>query len=101
MDDGKIIELIFARARQAIREPDAKYGNLCRSLSHHIVNDRQTAGECINDAYLAARNKIPPASSKCREKNRNFVSAVISLLQKRKHAQLQTPFFKKISEGRG
>lgn len=68
MDDGKIIELFFARARLAIREPDAKYGNLCRSLLHHIVNDRQTAEECINDAYLAARNKIPPASSKCREK---------------------------------
>ena len=95
MDDGKILELFLARDRQAIREPDAKYGNLCRSLSHHIVNDRETAGECINDACLAARNKIPPASSMCREKNRNFVSAVISLLQKRKRAQLHPPFFQK------
>lgn len=62
MDDGKIIELFFARDQQAIRELDAKYGNLCRSLSYRIVNDRQTAEECVNDAYLAAWNKIPPAS---------------------------------------
>ena len=60
-DDEKIIGLFFARDPQGIRELDRKYGKLCRSLSYKIVNDRQDAEECVNDAYLGAWNAIPPA----------------------------------------
>lgn len=60
IDDGKIIELFFERNQQAIQELDAKYGKLCRRLSYNIVNDKQDAEECVNDAYLAAWNAIPP-----------------------------------------
>ena len=60
-DDEKIIGLFFARDPQGIRELDRKYGNICRSLSYRIVNDRQDAEECVNDAYLGAWNAIPPA----------------------------------------
>ena len=59
-DDERIIELFFARDQQAIRELDMKYGKICHSLSYNIVNNRQDAEECVNDAYLGAWNAIPP-----------------------------------------
>ena len=61
MDEEQIITLFFARSEQAIEALDAKYGKLFHSLSYHIVNDRQDADECVNDAYLGAWNAIPPA----------------------------------------
>ena len=54
MDEEQIITLFFARSEQAIEALDAKYGKLFHSLSYHIVNDRQDADECVNDAYLGA-----------------------------------------------
>lgn len=60
MEDEKIIELFFGRSEQAIRELDSKYGKVCRRLSYNIVNNRQDAEECVNDAYLGAWNAIPP-----------------------------------------
>lgn len=59
-DDETIIKMFFERSEQAIREMDSKYGKICRNLSYNIVNDRQDAEECINDAYLGAWNAIPP-----------------------------------------
>ena len=61
MEDAGIIELFFERSEQGIRELDIKYGKACRKLSYNIVNDRQDAEECVNDAYLGAWNAIPPA----------------------------------------
>lgn len=60
-DDEKIIEMFFARSEQGIREMDIKYGKVCRKLSYNIVNNRQDAEECVNDAYLGAWNAIPPS----------------------------------------
>lgn len=60
IDDEKIIELFFKRDQQAIRELDIKYGKICHNLSYNIVNSRQDAEECVNDAYLGAWNAIPP-----------------------------------------
>ncbi len=61
IEDEKIIELFFERSEQGIRELDIKYGKVCRNLSYNIVNSRQDAEECVNDAYLGAWNAIPPA----------------------------------------
>ena len=61
IEDEKIIELFFVRSEQSIRELDLKYGKVCRKLSNNIVNNRQDAEECVNDAYLGAWNAIPPA----------------------------------------
>ncbi len=60
IDDEKIIDLFFERSEQGIRELDQKYGKICRNLSYNIVNNRQDAEECVNDAYLGAWNAIPP-----------------------------------------
>jgi RNA polymerase sigma factor (sigma-70 family) len=60
-EDREIIELFFRRSEAAIEELDRKYGSRCRSLSYGIVNDRQDAEDCVNDAYLGMWNAIPPA----------------------------------------
>lgn len=61
MEDEKIMELFFQRSEQAIRELDAKYSRMFYNLSYNILNSRQDTEECVNDAYLAAWNAIPPA----------------------------------------
>lgn len=60
LDDEKIIDLFFARSEQGIRELDIKYGKICHTFSYNILNDRQDAEECVNDAYLGAWESIPP-----------------------------------------
>ena len=60
IEDEKIIEMFFERSEQGIRELDIKYGKVCHKLSYNIVNSRQDAEECVNDAYLGAWNAIPP-----------------------------------------
>lgn len=59
-DDEKIIEMLFERSEQAIHELDTKYGKICLKISHNILNDRQDAEECVNDAYLGTWKVIPP-----------------------------------------
>ena len=60
IEDEKIIEMFFERSEQGIRELDNKYGAVCHNLSYNIVNNRQDAEECVNDAWLGAWNSIPP-----------------------------------------
>lgn len=64
MNDERIIELFFERSEQAIKELDKKYGRICHAVSYNILNSRQDAEECVNDAYLGAWNAIPPARPK-------------------------------------
>ena len=60
IDDKSIIELFFERSERGLAELDEKYGKLCHKLSHNILNSRQDAEECVNDAYLGVWNAIPP-----------------------------------------
>ena len=60
IDDEKIIDLFFERDQQAIQELDIKYGKIYHTLSYNIVNSKDDAEECVNDAYLGAWNTIPP-----------------------------------------
>ena len=60
IDDKSIIALFFDRSEKALEELDIKYGKLCHTLSYHILNSRQDAEECVNDAYLGVWNAIPP-----------------------------------------
>ncbi len=52
MEDEKIIDLFFDRSEQAIHELDTKYGKVCHKLSYNILQNKQDAEECVNDAYL-------------------------------------------------
>lgn len=60
MEDQKIIDLFFLRSEMAVTELAKKYGMVCKKLAFHILNSREDAEECVNDAYLALWNKIPP-----------------------------------------
>lgn len=60
LDDKKIIELFFERSEQAIIELSNKYGSKCRAVAFNILNNKQDAEECVNDAYLGTWNTIPP-----------------------------------------
>ena len=60
MNDESIISLFFARSEDAVREADASYGAKLKRVSLGITGDSRDAEECVNDAYLAVWNKIPP-----------------------------------------
>lgn len=60
LEDSKIIDLFYERSEQAILELSKKYGALCYSIARNILNNVQDVEECVNDAYLAAWNTIPP-----------------------------------------
>lgn len=62
MDDSKIIDLFFERSEQAIVELSGKYGPICRKTAENILNNRLDAEECVNEAYLAVWNTVPPQS---------------------------------------
>lgn len=60
IEDSKIIELFFARTEWAIVELSAKYGTVCGQIARNILKNDLDAEECVNDAYFAAWNTIPP-----------------------------------------
>ncbi len=49
MDDLDIIELYFARKKQAISETERKYGGYCHQISMNILSNMEDAEECVND----------------------------------------------------
>lgn len=60
MDDRTIIELFGQRSEAAISETAKKYGALCGRVARNILANEQDAEECVNDAYLALWQAIPP-----------------------------------------
>ena len=60
MEDDKIIELFFERSELAIIELSNKYGSICKKVANNILNNHLDSEECVNDAYLAVWNTIPP-----------------------------------------
>lgn len=60
MDDSQIVKLFLERSEQAIAELSDKYGARCRRIAENVLGDREDAEECVNDAYLAVWNTVPP-----------------------------------------
>ena len=60
MDDKRIIALFLERSEQAVEAVSQKYGKLCKHLAQGIVDSEADAMECVNDAYMALWNTIPP-----------------------------------------
>ncbi len=60
MDDEKIVELFYSRREQAISELSDKYGKILKKIAYNVLNDPLDAEECVNDAYLAVWNTVPP-----------------------------------------
>ena len=60
MDDEKIVELYLARNEEAINQTAQKYGSRLRNIAYNILDNRETAEECENDAYHETWKLIPP-----------------------------------------
>ena len=59
--DADIVALFWARDEQALHIIDRKYRSYLFAVAHHILGDDVDAQECVNDTYLDAWNRIPPA----------------------------------------
>ena len=60
MEDGKIIDLYWARSQQAIAASEEKYGAYCHTIARRILDREEDAEECVNDTWLRAWNAMPP-----------------------------------------
>lgn len=63
-NESEIIELFFRRDERAIAVLSAEYGDICERVAKNILGGREDAEECVNDAYLALWNRIPPERPK-------------------------------------
>lgn len=60
MDDEKIIALFYKRSEEALTQAADKYGRYCKAVARRILHNQEDVEECVNDAYHAAWNAIPP-----------------------------------------
>ncbi len=60
MEESKILELLFARAENAVAALEKQYGKLLYRICYQILGRDEDARECVNDTYLALWNAIPP-----------------------------------------
>ena len=60
MEDGAIIELLFARSERALDALTEKYGRSCTRLAGNLLGSPEDAEEVVNDAWLGVWNTIPP-----------------------------------------
>lgn len=69
MEDSKIIELFLAGSVQAEIKLLRKYGRICREIAFCILNDREEAEECVNQActevWSSILKKTPDSLSTC------------------------------------
>ncbi len=59
MDDKLIIDLYWNRSESAISETDVKYGRLCYSIAHNVLDNKEDSEESVSDTYMAAWNAMP------------------------------------------
>ncbi len=56
----RIVELFLARSETAISIAKERFERLAYSVSFNILHNNEDAEECVNDAFLALWNSIPP-----------------------------------------
>ena len=60
MEDKLILKLFNERSEEAITATSDKYGSLLRKIAGNVLGNGEDADECVNDAYLALWDSIPP-----------------------------------------
>lgn len=60
MKDWEIVALYWQRREQAVVETQKQYGHYCMEISRRILGREEDAEECVNDAYQACWDSIPP-----------------------------------------
>ncbi len=92
LSDGRIIELYWERDDDAIKATDEKYGKYLSVISYNIVKDRLDCEECVNDTYMTAWNKIPPARPNVLQRFLSKITRNISVDKYRRlHTQKHVP----------
>lgn len=69
-----MIRLLEERSEDAIAKLSETYGNLCVKLARNILGNTEDAEECVNDAYLAVWNTVPPNQPRSL---RNYVCGIV------------------------
>ena len=64
MTDEKLIEMFWNRDEGALHAAEKKYRAFCHSIVSNLLASREDREECINDAFLALWNNIPPEQPK-------------------------------------
>ncbi len=60
MEDNLIVDLYWQRNERAISETATKYGKYLHSISYQILQNAESAEECVNDTYNDAWQSMPP-----------------------------------------
>lgn len=60
MEDSEIVKLYWSRQEMAAAEAQEKYDAYCMQIALRILGNPEDARECVNDAYAAAWDSIPP-----------------------------------------
>lgn len=60
MQDERIIDLLWERKEAALRYVMAQYNRYAHAIALRILHNREDASECVNQAWLALWNSIPP-----------------------------------------
>ena len=60
LNDKAIIELFFKRSEEALIQLKSKYEKASLHIAKNILHSDEDAKECVNDAFLALWNAIPP-----------------------------------------
>lgn len=60
MEEVKIVEMFWKRDESAIAAVKTQYGSYCYGIAWRILQNREDAAECENDAYLRIWETIPP-----------------------------------------
>lgn len=61
--DQEILDLCRTRDQRAIAAMEFQYGAYCHKVAVNILGNFHDAEECVNDAYLAVWNAVPPRSA--------------------------------------
>lgn len=59
MQDGKIVDLYWARSERAVTETENKYGKYLHRVAANLLGDLSDAEECVNDTYMGAWSSMP------------------------------------------
>jgi len=60
LKDSEIVKLYWHRQEQAVLQTQKQYHTYCMQISMRILGNPEDARECVNDAYMACWDSIPP-----------------------------------------
>jgi len=60
MEDEMIIDLLFQRDEDGLREAGVKYGKYLKTVAFRILGNSEDTEECLNDTWVRTWNAIPP-----------------------------------------